>query len=120
MSPCRGDHFHLVRDFEAVVSYLENRAYAAVDTCQQREHEQGTSTTTGQIPTQCRTAAFVTLASGVRSGHQAVRRRFLVAGLALPGHPEVAGPRPHTEQLPCCTTSWRPNCAPGPFVSASA
>ena len=38
--PCRGDHFHLVRDFEAVVSYLENRAYAAVDTCQQREHEQ--------------------------------------------------------------------------------
>jgi hypothetical protein len=38
--PCRGDHFHLVRDFEAVVSYLERRASDAVDTCQQREREQ--------------------------------------------------------------------------------
>jgi hypothetical protein len=35
--PCRGDHFHLLHDFEAVVSYLENRAYEAIATCEKRE-----------------------------------------------------------------------------------
>ena len=29
--PCRGDVFHLLRDLEQVVTYLENRAYEALD-----------------------------------------------------------------------------------------
>jgi hypothetical protein len=29
--PCRGDLFHILRDLEAVVSYLENRAYGALE-----------------------------------------------------------------------------------------
>jgi hypothetical protein len=29
--PCRGDIFHLVRDLEQAISYLENRAYDALD-----------------------------------------------------------------------------------------
>jgi len=35
--PCRGDHFHLLRDLEEVVSYLENRAYEKIATCEKRE-----------------------------------------------------------------------------------
>jgi hypothetical protein len=37
--PCRGDVFHLVRDLEQVVSYLENRAYAALEECARLERE---------------------------------------------------------------------------------
>jgi hypothetical protein len=37
--PCRGDHFHLLRDFESATSYLERRAYDAIDACEQREQE---------------------------------------------------------------------------------
>jgi hypothetical protein len=29
--PCRGDIFHLIRDWEQAVTYLENRAYAALE-----------------------------------------------------------------------------------------
>jgi hypothetical protein len=38
--PCRGDVFHLVRDLEQAVSYLENRAYDALDACARLEREQ--------------------------------------------------------------------------------
>ncbi len=31
--PCRGDVFHLARDLEAAVTYLENRAYDALGAC---------------------------------------------------------------------------------------
>ncbi len=37
--PCQGDHFHIIRDLEAVVGFLENRAYDALETtaqCQRR------------------------------------------------------------------------------------
>jgi hypothetical protein len=37
--PCRGDHFHIIRDLEAVVGFLENRAYDALETtanCERR------------------------------------------------------------------------------------
>jgi hypothetical protein len=37
--PCDGDHFPLFRDLEAVVTYLENAAYRALETCAQRERE---------------------------------------------------------------------------------
>jgi transposase-like protein len=39
-TPCRGDHFHLFRDFEKAVGHLERRVYEAIDTCEQREREQ--------------------------------------------------------------------------------
>jgi hypothetical protein len=35
--PCRGDIFHIVRDLETVVSFLENRAYGALETSEQCE-----------------------------------------------------------------------------------
>src|SRR5262249_14731728 len=38
--PCRGDVFHLVHDLEQAVSYLENRAYDALDTCARLQREQ--------------------------------------------------------------------------------
>jgi hypothetical protein len=38
--PCRGDVFHLVPDLEPVVTYLENRAYDALDACARLEREQ--------------------------------------------------------------------------------
>jgi hypothetical protein len=37
--PCQGDHFHIIRDLEAVVGFLENRAYDALETtakCERR------------------------------------------------------------------------------------
>jgi hypothetical protein len=37
--PCRGDIFHIVRDLEAVVSFLENRAYDALETSEHRERQ---------------------------------------------------------------------------------
>jgi hypothetical protein len=39
-TPCRGDHFHLFRDFETVIGHLERRAHRAIDTYDQREREQ--------------------------------------------------------------------------------
>jgi hypothetical protein len=38
--PCRGDVFHLVHDLEQVVTYLENRAYEALDRCERLQREQ--------------------------------------------------------------------------------
>jgi hypothetical protein len=38
--PCRGDVFHLVHDLEQAVSYLDNRAYDALDACARLEREQ--------------------------------------------------------------------------------
>jgi hypothetical protein len=38
--PCRGDVFHLAHDLEQVVTYLENRAYDALDACAHLEREQ--------------------------------------------------------------------------------
>ncbi len=38
--PCRGDVFHLLRDLEQAVSYLENRAYDALEACARLEREQ--------------------------------------------------------------------------------
>ena len=35
--PCQGDIFHIVRDLETVVSFLENRAYDALETSEQCE-----------------------------------------------------------------------------------
>ena len=37
--PCQGDIFHIVRDLETVVSFLENRAYDALETSEHRERQ---------------------------------------------------------------------------------
>jgi hypothetical protein len=37
--PCRGDIFHIIRDLEIVVSFLENRAYDALETHEHRERQ---------------------------------------------------------------------------------
>ena len=38
--PCRGDVFHLVHDWEQVVTYLDNRAYDTLAGCERLEREQ--------------------------------------------------------------------------------
>src|SRR4029453_8257269 len=37
--PCRGDLFHILRDLEQVVSYLENRAYGALEATERRRRQ---------------------------------------------------------------------------------
>jgi hypothetical protein len=37
--PCRGDIFHVLRDLEAVVGYLENRAYDALEDIERRQRQ---------------------------------------------------------------------------------
>jgi hypothetical protein len=37
--PCRGDLFHLLRDLEQVVGYLENRAYGAIEDTERRRRQ---------------------------------------------------------------------------------
>jgi hypothetical protein len=37
--PCRGDVFHILRDLESLASYLENRAYGALETSDHRERQ---------------------------------------------------------------------------------
>ena len=37
--PCRGDVFHILRDLERLVSYIENRAYGALETSDHRERQ---------------------------------------------------------------------------------
>ncbi len=49
--PCRGDVFHLIHDLEPVVTYLENRAYDALDACARLEREQARQRRQGR-PTQ--------------------------------------------------------------------
>jgi hypothetical protein len=49
--PCRGDVFHLVHDLEPVVTYLENRAYDALEVCAGLEREQSRQRRQGR-PTQ--------------------------------------------------------------------
>ena len=38
--PCRGDVFHLLHDLEPTVTYLENRAYDALEACARLERQQ--------------------------------------------------------------------------------
>ena len=38
-APCQGDIFHIARDLETVVSFLENRAYDALETSEHRERQ---------------------------------------------------------------------------------
>jgi hypothetical protein len=37
--PCRGDLFHVLRDLEQVVGYLENRAYSALEDTERRQRQ---------------------------------------------------------------------------------
>src|SRR5436309_471353 len=37
--PCRGDIFHVLRDLEQVVAYLENRAYGALEDTERRRRQ---------------------------------------------------------------------------------
>jgi hypothetical protein len=48
--PCRGDVFHLVRDLEVAVTYLENRAYAALEVCARLERQRAPERRRGRPP----------------------------------------------------------------------
>jgi hypothetical protein len=48
--PCRGDVFHLVRDLEAAVIYLENRADTAPGTCARLERQRSGERRRGRPP----------------------------------------------------------------------
>ena len=52
--PCRGDIFHVLRDLEQLVGFLENRAYEALqyaERCRRRHRPPG-GTTSGDVPNQ--------------------------------------------------------------------
>ena len=46
--PCRGDHFHLLRDFEAAVNHLERRAFGTIEACEQRKRQRGRQNRRGE------------------------------------------------------------------------
>lgn len=91
--PCRGDLFHLVRDWEQVVTYLENRAYDALEVCTRRERQEAPGRRRGrpakvvnqpleQVRAKC--DAAVALADEVRLLGEWLRRDVLaVAGPCL-------------------------------------
>jgi hypothetical protein len=91
--PCRGDLFHLVRDWEQAVTYLENRAYDALEVCTRRERQQAPGRRRGrpakvvdrpleQVRAAC--DAAVALADEVRLLGEWLRRDVLaVAGPCL-------------------------------------
>jgi hypothetical protein len=91
--PCRGDVFHLVHDLEQAVSYLDNRAYDALDACARLEREQAQGRRQGR-PTQgvaqrlrrARAAcdAAIALADEVRLLEEWLR--YDVLAVAGPGH----------------------------------
>jgi hypothetical protein len=88
--PGRGDLFHLVRDREQAVTYLEDRAYAALEVCARRERQQAPGRRRGrpakvvdrpleQVRAEC--DAAVALADEVRLLGQWLRQDVLaVAG----------------------------------------
>jgi hypothetical protein len=91
--PCRGDLFHLARDLEAVVTYLEKRAYEALDACarlererQQRGQQGRPAHAAGQRLRRARAAgdAAVALADDVRLLGEWLRRDVLA--VAGPGY----------------------------------
>ena len=91
--PCRGDVFHLVHDLEPAVTYLENRAYEALEACARLEREQGRQRRRGRpthgVAQRLRRAraacdAAITLADDVRLLGEWLRQDVLA--LAGPGH----------------------------------
>jgi hypothetical protein len=91
--PCRGDVFHLVRDLEQAVSYLENRAYDALEACARLEREQAQQRRQGRpthgVAQRLRRAraacdAAITLADEVRLLGEWLSQDVLA--LAGPGH----------------------------------
>jgi hypothetical protein len=91
--PCRGDVFHLVHDLEPAVTYLENRAYEAIDVCARLERERGRERRQGRpthgVAQRLRRAraacdAAIALADDVRLLGEWLRHDVLA--VAGPGH----------------------------------
>jgi hypothetical protein len=72
-TPCRGDVFHAEMDLSALVTFLDNRAYAAIDACDQQERRMARAKRRGRGHTHSKRlallrqeqAAMVTLADEV-------------------------------------------------------
>ena len=84
--PCRGDVFHLIHDLEPVVTYLEHRAYDALEACARLEREQARVRRQGRplhgVAQRLRRArvagdAAITLADDVRRLGEWLRRDVL-------------------------------------------
>jgi hypothetical protein len=93
--PCRGDVFHLMHDLGRVVTYLERRAYDALDTCERLGRQQAPgrrrgrpARRVGQGPEEARAAgeAAVGLADDVRLLRDWLRHDVLA--VAGPCHAE--------------------------------
>ena len=107
--PCRGDVFHLVHDLEQAVTYLENRAYDAIEACARLEREQAPSNGKagprtawpsdcgGPGPPATRPSPWRTTSGCWGSGSARTCWRW-------PGRA--------TRTAWCCTTSSWPNCGP--------
>jgi hypothetical protein len=91
--PCRGDVFHLLHDLEQVVTYLENRAYEALERCerlrkeQTQQQRQGKSTcAAGQKLRHARAACQVSIALSDDIGLLRDWLRYDVLVVAGPSH----------------------------------
>ena len=81
--PCRGDVFHLVHDLEQAVSYLDNRAYDALDACARLEARAGPNATAG--PAGARRGPATAARTGrLRRGHRLGGRGPAPGGVASP------------------------------------
>ncbi len=108
--PCRGDVFHLLRDLEQAVSYLENRAYDALEACARLEREQA----------QCASRAGRRRARPSDCGGPASRATRPSPWRTMSDCWETGSattcshwPGRATPTAWCCTTSSWPNCKRG-------
>ena len=81
--PCRGDIFHLVRDLEQVVTYLENRAYDALEVGARLERQQAPERRQGR-PAQVVDQRPESVRAAVRRGHRLGGRGPAPGGVAPP------------------------------------
>ncbi len=80
--PCRGDVFHLVHDLEQAVSYLENRAYDALDACARLERSRPKCD--GRAGRRRRGPATAASTGRLRLGHRLGGRGPAPGGVASP------------------------------------
>ncbi len=58
-TPCRGDIFHALRDLGQLIRFLDNRAYGAVDACDQQQRRMTRAKRHGRGKTQSKRLALV-------------------------------------------------------------
>ena len=108
--PCRGDVFHLVHDLEPAVTYLENRAYEALEACARLEREQGRQRRGAGPPTAWPSACGGPAPPATQPSPWRTTSGCWGSGSARTCWP---GPGRATRIAWCCLTSSWAHCGPG-------